>query len=307
MAYNSQNAAAVPVTPGSAALRRLARRRQLGVFAIWSPPFLYLLVLYIIPMLVMVLYSLGKTEHFKFQLTWTLEQYQRFVATRSYQLLLLKSLRIAILTTVLSLILSYPMAYFLARVVSKRWQYPLLLLLIIPSWTSFIIRTYSWILILGRYGLVNSALQALHLVQQPLSLAFNEFSVDVAILYVYLPWVIMPIYASLEKIDPTLLEAGEVLGAGPVQNFLRIVFPLSLPGVAAAILMSFVPAVGSYAIPMILGGRGGYMYGSLVNAQYKLFNWPLGAALSVIMLGMTLVMVGVSSRLVRLEELWIRP
>jgi spermidine/putrescine transport system permease protein len=288
-------------------IRTVPLGRKLAPFLVIAPPFLYMLVLYTIPMLAMLFYSLGKTENYQFHLSWTFEQYQRFLVNPALRTLLVKSFKMATIVTVACLIMGYPVSYLLARMVSKRWQYPLLLLLIIPAWTSFVIRTYSWILVLGQSGLLNYVLQNWHIVSKPLDLVFNEFSVDVALIYTNLAWVILPIYVSLEKIDPSLLEAAESLGASAIQRFLRITFPLSLPGVVAGILMAFVPAISTYAIPVILGGTKGYMYGNLVQRQFLYLNWPFGAALSTIMLVLTFVILAVGSRFARLEELWLRP
>lgn len=304
------NAAAVAPAASQPKAREaegLARRRRLMMAAVVGPPFLYLLLFYVVPIVGMILYSFGVTETYEFRLTWTLAQYRRFLDTPQIQSLLLKSLRIAAIVTTLTLLIGYPVAFLLARVVPRRWQYPLMLLLVIPSWTSFIIRTYSWLLILGQQGLVNTGLQRLGLIAKPLPLAFNQFGVVVALTYIYLPWLIFPIYVALEKIDSALVEAGEVLGANRVQVFLRVIFPLSMPGVVAGVLIVFVPSVSEFAVPVIVGGTGGYMYGNLINFQFLSLNWPFGAALSAVMLAVTLALVAVGARFVRLEELWVEP
>lgn len=296
---------ALPAVPArTAATEAVVWQARLRMAAVVGPPFLYLLLFYLVPLAGMVLYSFGAVHAYEFRLTGTLEQYQRFLGTPEIRRLLLKSLRIAGMVTGLTLLVGYPAAYVLARVVTRRWQYPLLLLLVIPSWTSFIIRTYSWLLILGQHGLVNSALQGLGLITQPLALAFNQLGVVVVLTYIYLPWLIFPIYVALEKIDPSLVEAGEILGANRLQVFARVILPLSMPGVVAGALIVFVPSVGEFAVPVIVGGTGGYMYGNLINFQFLALNWPFGAALAVVMLLVTLALVAAGTRLVRLEELW---
>jgi spermidine/putrescine transport system permease protein len=178
------------------------------------------------------------------------------------------------------------------------------MMVVLPSWTSFIIRTYSWLLVLGDHGLINGALKALRIIDQPLDLSFNEFSVAVAIVYVSIPWMVLPIYVSLEKIDWSLVEAGQALGANWFELFWRIIGPLSFPGVVAGILMVFVPAISQFAIPQILGGNGGYMFGNLVNFQFLQLDWPYGAALSVVMLLISGLAIALAVRMSRLEALW---
>jgi spermidine/putrescine transport system permease protein len=212
----------------------------------------------------------------------------------------------ALETTVITLVVSYPIAFILARMVPRRWQSVLLMMVVLPSWTSFIIRTYSWLLVLGDHGLVNDALISAGLVGEPLNLSFNEFSVAVALVYVSIPWMVLPIYVSLEKIDWSVVEAGQALGASNVQLFWRVVWPLSLPGVVAGVLMVFVPAISQFAIPQILGGNGGYMFGNLVNFQFLQLDWPFGAALSAVMLAVSGLAVLLAARLTRLEALWER-
>jgi spermidine/putrescine transport system permease protein len=279
-------------------------RSNLLAVAVVGPPFLYLLLLFAAPLILMLVYSFGELDGFDIVMTWTLEQYRRIAEKPSVHQLLFKSFRIAVETTAITILVSYPIAYILARVVPRRWQSVLLMMVVLPSWTSFIIRTYSWLLVLGDHGLVNSALQSLALIGQPLNLSFNEFSVAVAIVYVSIPWMVLPIYVSLEKIDWSLVEAGQALGANWLELFWRIIGPLSLPGVVAGILMVFVPAISQFAIPQILGGNGGYMFGNLVNFQFLQLDWPYGAALSVVMLLISGVAVGLAVRLTRLEALW---
>jgi ABC-type spermidine/putrescine transport system permease subunit I len=233
-----------------------------------------------------------------------LQQYERIAGEESVHRLLFKSFRIAVETTAITVLVSYPIAFALARIVPRRWQSVLLMMVVLPSWTSFIIRTYSWLLVLGDHGLINDALKSLGLIGEPLDLSFNEFSVAVAIVYVSIPWMVLPIYVSLEKIDWSVVEAGQALGANWLELFRRIIGPLSFPGVVAGVLMVFVPAISQFAIPQILGGNGGYMFGNLVNFQFLQLDWPYGAALSVVMLVVSGVAIAIAVRLTRLEALW---
>jgi spermidine/putrescine transport system permease protein len=302
MAVGRATAAAAPrVTVWSPAWQR-----RLIVAAIAGPPLLYLFVLYVVPMVGMLAYSFGRTEGVDTELAWNVDQYRRLFGTPEILELLGKSLRMAATVTAVCLIIGFPVAYIVARLVPRRIQYLLLLLLLIPAWTSFIIRTYSWLLVLGNEGLVNTSLQAVGAIDAPLQLAFNEFAVDVALVYINLPWLVLPIYAALEKMEPALLEAGSILGAGRFDLFRRIVLPLSMPGVVAGVLLVFVPAISTFAVPEILGGTGGTMYANLINTYFLNFDWPFGAALATVMLAITLAVVALASRFVRLEELWTR-
>jgi ABC-type spermidine/putrescine transport system permease subunit I len=283
---------------------KTAYRSRLMTIAVVGPPFLYLILLFAAPLVLMLVYSFGELNGFDIVMTWTLRQYERIAREDSVHRLLFKSFRIAVETTAITILVSYPIAFTLARIVSRRWQSVLLMMVVLPSWTSFIIRTYSWLLVLGDHGLINDALKSLGLIGQPLDLSFNEFSVAVAIVYVSIPWMVLPIYVSLEKIDWSVVEAGQALGANWFDLFRRIIGPLSLPGVVAGILMVFVPAISQFAIPQILGGNGGYMFGNLVNFQFLQLDWPYGAALSVVMLVVSGVAIALAVRLTKLEALW---
>lgn len=283
-----------------------ARRRRRAILVLFLlPPGLYILIFFILPLGIMGAYSFGEVDpSYQIHLTGTLKQYLRFVTTPVYPALLGKSLAMAAGVTVLSLLLGYPIAYALARIVARRWREVLLALLLLPSWTNLLIRTYAWIIILGQNGLVNYALLRLGLIQEPLSLIFNTTAVVIALLCVYLPWMVLPIYTSLEKIDPYLLEAGANLGASAVQLFRRIVLPLSMPGVLAGCLVVFVPAIGTYLTPMILGGTRGIMYANAINNQFTILDWPFGSAMAMILLIIVLGGLVLYFRFFRIEDVF---
>ena len=214
------------VAPGTALIgkrqdtKAAAYRSSLITMAVVGPPFLYLLLLFAAPLVLMLVYSFGELDGFDIVMTWTLQQYKRIAGEESVHRLLFKSFRIALETTAITIVVSYPIAFILARIVPRRWQSVLLMMVVLPSWTSFIIRTYSWLLVLGDHGLINSTLTTIGLIGQPLDLSFNEFSVAVAIVYVSIPWMVLPIYVSLEKIDWSLIEAGEALARGQLDGAL---------------------------------------------------------------------------------------
>jgi putrescine transport system permease protein len=201
----------------------------------------------------------------------------------------LSSLRTAFAATVIALLLGYPMAYAIARS-SQRWRSILLLLVVLPFWTSFLIRIYAWIGLLRPTGLVNTALERLGLIDAPLRLINTDGAVMLGIVYTYLPFMVLPLYARLEKLDPALLEAAADLGARPWRAFLKITLPLSHPGIIAGCLLVFIPAVGEFVIPELLGGPDTLMIGKVLWSEFFTNrNWPMSAAVAVILLALLVV------------------
>jgi len=284
----------------------LARPRQNLILVLFLlPPGLYILLFFVLPILVMGTYSFGCIDSsYRIHVTGSLQQYLHFWTTPVYPRLLLKSLRMAAEVTLLCFLLGYPTAFLLAWVVRKRWRNFLLACLLLPSWTNLLIRTYAWLIVLGENGLINYTLTRLRIVQEPLSLLFNNTAVVTALICVYLPWMVLPIYTSLEKIDRALLEAASNLGAGALQLFRRIIFPLSVPGVVAGALVVFVPAIGTYLTPMILGGTRGVMYANAINNQFQILNWPFGSAMAMILLVIVLGGLSIYFRFFRIEDIF---
>ncbi|HVE03198.1 MAG TPA: ABC transporter permease, partial [Rhizomicrobium sp.] len=199
-----------------------------------------------------------------------------------YRALFLRSLEISSLVTAITVLLAYPMAYFVAFRVEKS-KFVWLVLLTIPFWTSYLLRVFAWKVILGYNGVVNSGLMSLGLIHQPLEfLLYNPTAVVVALAHAWAPFAILPIYVSLEKIDRSLLEAAADLGDGTVRRFFRVTLPLSMPGVIAAAVVIFVPTTGDYVTPSLVGGSNGVMIANIIEVQFdKVGNWPLGAALAM--------------------------
>ncbi len=212
------------------------------------------------------------------------------------------SLRIAATSALITLIIAYPMAYAIARARADL-RFGLLMLIILPFWTSFLIRVYAWMGLLNANGLINALLIRLGVITEPLPLLNTEFAVHLGIVYSYLPFMVLPIYAVLERMDWTLLEAAEDLGARPFSAFVRVTLPLSLPGIVAGWLLVFIPALGEFIIPDLLGGPGTLMLGHVLWTEF--FNnhdWPLASALAVSLLVMVLVPAGFLHRLLRRAE-----
>lgn len=196
----------------------------------------------------------------------------------------LSSLKIAAISTVLILIVAYPIAYGMARA-PREWRSMLVMMVILPFWTSFLIRVYAWIGILGNEGLLNGFLLWLGVIDQPITILTTDWAVYIGIVYSYLPFMILPLYATLEKMDDTLLEAAADLGCPPIQAFWKITFPISLPGVIAGCFLVFIPITGEFVIPELLGGSGTKMIGKTL--WYEFFNnrnWPLASAVAVVLL-----------------------
>jgi spermidine/putrescine transport system permease protein len=275
------------------------RRTGWSTWLLASPPFLFLLLLFVVPVGVLLMYSFGERAGFSIAQTWTVAQYREVLSNGSMTNLLFKTVWVAALSTIICLLIGFPAAWAIAHYVSPRWQRPLLLMLILPSWTSFVIRVYSLILLLGDQGLVNSVLQGTGLTSQPVPLAFNMTGVLVGLVYVGLPWMILPVHASIERLDRRLVEASRSLGAGNLRTFFTVILPLTMPGIVAGVLMTFIPAVGTFVISAVLGGREGFLYTNLIDTSFANFNWPLAAAMSVILLVVTLMLVGLLMFVVR--------
>jgi putrescine transport system permease protein len=213
----------------------------------------------------------------------------------------LNSLRFAATATVFCLLLGYPMAYAIARA-PARWRNPLLFLVILPFWTSFLIRVYAWIGILRPNGYLNNFLGTIGLIHDPLPLLNNGFAVTVGLVYSYLPFMVLPLYATLEKLDPALLEAAADLGATPWRAFRAVTLPLSLPGVAAGCVLVFIPAVGEFVIPDLLGGPDTLMIGKVLwDEFFTNRDWPVASAVAVAMLALLALPILYARRAVQAE------
>ena len=218
--------------------------------------------------------------------TLTLDNYVRALDPL-YVGVLLGSLRMAAIATVAALLIGYPTAYFIATR-PRRWRTPLLIIVILPFWTSFLIRTYAWVVLLNREGLINRPLLDAGLIGEPLPLLNNEFSIILGLVYIYLPLMILPLYASLERINPELREASTDLGASPLRTFLTVTLPLSSTGIVAGAIFVFVPSLGNFIVPELLGGGRHPMIGNLIQGQFlRARDWPFGAALTAGLIAIT--------------------
>jgi spermidine/putrescine transport system permease protein len=291
--------------------------RQASKWLISAPPLAYLLLFFAIPALIMLVASFRQPGQFgglapllsgpqgAEQVNLTFDNYVRFFGTSLYAELFLKSLVYALITTVICLLMAYPLALLIAR--SPKGQSELLVLLVIlPFWSNFLIRVYAWIIILGPQSVLvsglNSAIGVLGL--EPVRLLYTPAAVVVGLVYVHLPFMVLPLYANLEKHDPALLDAAQDLGAGPWQRFWRVTFPLSMPGVYAGAALVFIPAFGIFAVPDLLGGTGGTMIGNVIKQQFlDSRDWPFGSVLSIVLTAAAVVLAGVAAWFARRSRL----
>lgn len=213
----------------------------------------------------------------------------------TYRKVLVESLQIAAAATSIALAIGYPVAYAIARL-PGRWRTVMLILVVVPFWTNFLIRTYAWVVLLSNQGVLNDALVGSGLVDERLTLLYTKGAVVAGLVYVYLPLMILPIYASVARLDAELREASSDLGAGKVTTFLKVTLPLSLPGVVTGCIFVFVPSLGNFVVPELLGGGKTVMVGNLIRDQFlKARDWPFGATLALIMVVLLLVLFALQS------------
>jgi spermidine/putrescine transport system permease protein len=292
------------------ARERPQRPAAVGKWLVSLPPVVYLVVFFAVPALIMVLASFRTPGEFgglapltdeAGRLDLTVESYVRFFAEPVYLQVFIKSAWYAALTTLLCLLLAYPLASLIAKS-PKRYRELLLLLVILPFWSNFLIRVYAWMIILGPNAalarVVNSALSMFGL--GPVPLLFSAFAVLTCLVYVHLPFMVLPLYANLEKHDQALLDAAQDLGANAWHRFWRVTFPLSLPGVYAGAALVFIPALGIFAIPDILGGPDDTLIGNLIKQQFlETRDWPFGSVLSIVLTVAALLLAGTAAWIAR--------
>jgi spermidine/putrescine transport system permease protein len=259
------------------------------------PTRLWLALLLAAPLAVVCAYSaLTRGAYGGVGLPWTAESYAR-IFDPLYAAILLRSLLMAAAATALCLLLGFPLALFISRARNRRGLY--LFLVILPFWTSFLVRTYAWLFLLRDTGLVNTALLGLGVIREPLPLLYNNGAVLLGLVYGYLPFMILPLYATLERLDPALLEAAADLGAKPLSALLRVVIPLSGPGIRAGSILVFIPCVGAFLTPDLLGGGKTVMIGNLVQNQFTTArDWPFGSAVSLALMAIVVLLVVVFLR-----------
>lgn len=268
---------------------RIRRRPGLQVLILIAPSLFWLVVFFAAPLLIVFVYSfLSRGPYGQIEWKFNLNNYVRFFDPL-YLRIFARSFAIAGTTTVLSFVVGYPMAYWMATRPPK-WRNTLLLLVMIPFWTNFLVRTYAWILILRDTGLINQALLGLGLIHEPLRLFGTDFAVIVGLVYGWFPDMVLPCYAAIERLDFSLVEAANDLYANEARAFVRVVFPLTLPGIIAGSILVFVPSLGAYITPDLLGGARSVMIGNVIQNQFlTVRDYPFGAAFSFVLMAMMLV------------------
>lgn len=275
--------------------------------ALISPTLLYTLLMLGIPILTVVAYSFWSQTYLDIDRSFTLENYRVALTEPIYRDLLLRSLGISLVVSLTTVLVSYPVAWFISFH-GGRHKNLLLFLITVPCWTSYLLRVMSWKMILGYQGVLNTGLMSLGLTSEPIaSLLYNSNAVAITLVHSWAAFAILPIFVSLEKIDRSLVEAARDLGDGPSRSFLRVVLPLSMPGVISALLIVMIPTVGDYVTPRLVGGKDGVMIATAIQAQFgKAANWPLGAALSVTTMAIVSVMAVACALLLKLVARRIR-
>jgi spermidine/putrescine transport system permease protein len=279
---------------------------RVGKWLVSGPPLVYLVIFFALPTLIMVLASFRTPGEFgglaplvgeDGKLDLNLDSYTRFFTESVYAEIFVKSFWYALLTTLLCLMLAYPLAALIAKS-SKKYRDLLLLLVILPFWSNFLIRVYAWMIILGPQAALARGVNGVLAVfgHGPVPLLFSGFAVLVCLVYVHLPFMVLPLYANLEKHDQALLDAAQDLGANAWQRFWRITFPLSLPGVYAGAALVFIPALGIFAIPDILGGPEDSLIGNVIKQQFlETRDWPFGSVLSIVLTIAALLLAGLAA------------
>ena len=264
-------------------------RRRIAPILLIAPLVVYMLVFYVLPLAAMLLRSVSDP-------TWTLENYRRLSGDTVFMQVFWTTLRTSLVVTAGTLLLGYPVALALSRL-RRGAASVVLIIVLLPFWTSVLVRSYAWMVLLGRGGLINEALHAAGLTDAPLKLLNTSFAVHIAMIHILLPYMILPIASVLRQMDAALPRAAAGLGATPWSVFARIILPLSMPGVAAGVLLVFVLSLGFYITPALVGGPRDLMLSMLIAQQVDLLNWPYAACISATLLAATLLIIGVFHRL----------
>ncbi|PWR21909.1 ABC transporter permease [Zavarzinia compransoris] len=284
-----------------------AGQRRLAAFGLtFSGPFLWTLVFLIVPYAVLLAVSFWTRKFPVFVPDFQFGNYAQIFADPQYYTVILRTLKIAALVTLASIVLGYPLAYFLVFTVrSAKWRNILYMAVIVPLWVSYLLRAYTWKIILGTDGVLNSFLVWSGILSEPTDLfLYNQFSMVLTLTYIFIPFMVMPIFTALDKIPRRLIEASEDLGVGPFRTFLRIILPLSVGGVVAGATMTFCLAFGDFVAPALVGGPTGTMLANILQTQFgAALNWPLGSALAMIVLIIVLALMGLSNRIERAGRL----
>ncbi len=283
---------------------RLSAEQKRGIGLV-AAPFSYAIMLLAVPLLAIVLFSFWTQDFMDVDTTFTLNNYREIVEKPIYFSLLQRSLYVSLCVTLVTVVLAYPVAYFVSFKVHPSRKSLWLFLITIPFWTSYLIRVFLWKVILGYNGVINSGLINLGIIEEPLTfILYNVNAVIITLAHAFAPFAILPIFVALEKIDRSLLEAAQDLGESKLMTFLRVTLPLSMPGLVAAVLIVFIPTIGDYVTPELMGGAGGKLIANMIQVQFlQLNNAPLGAAIAIVAM---LSVTAISLLFVFLNRRWLR-
>jgi spermidine/putrescine transport system permease protein len=286
--------------------RLRANARRWRFFLVFSPPFLWTALFLIVPYAVMFAVSFYERQFPLFVPAFQFDNYVLIFSDRQYSLVLLRTLKIAIIVSAASLMLAYPVAYYLAFCIrSARIRMLLYMAVIVPLWVSYLLRAYIWKTILGTSGVLNSFLLSAGILSEPTDVfLYNQFSMAITLTYIFIPFMVMPIYASLEKIPASLIEASHDLGVGPFRTFLKVILPMSTNGIVAGLTLTFCLCFGDFVAASLVGGPNGAMVANVLQSQFgAALNWPLGAALSTVIMLIVLFVLFLSDRFERTERI----
>lgn len=272
-----------------------------------SPLLTLLIGFAVIPLLGMIAITFFKSGIFGIEPKLTLANYAKFFGVDTYVKVLGKTIRIAAIVTTITMLISYPIAFWLAKIV-RRHKLLFLIILFAPYWVNYVIRTYAWMPLLGNSGVLNKLMLSMGLIDHPVSwLLFDEFSVTLVLIYVFLPFGIVPLYLSIDRISDDLIRASSDLGASPASTFINVIFPLSMPGLAGSFLTVFVLTIGAYVTPKLIGGTSGIMFGNMIADQFgATYDWSWGAALATILGIVTCIVVWLVSKCIPITKVFVQ-
>ncbi|MCD7975165.1 MAG: ABC transporter permease [Phascolarctobacterium sp.] len=262
----------------------------------------WLSIFFVIPLLIVVAVSFtSRTAYGQIFFQLTISNYIHFLEPL-YLSIFAGTLFTAILATVLTILMGYPLAYYIAKL-PKKWQQPALILAMIPFWINFLIRSYAWVIILRSQGVLNTLLLKIGIIEQPLQLLYNDTAVMLGMVYALLPFMVLPIYVSIEQLDHRLIEAASDLGATPFTAFRKITLPLTIPGIAAGTILVFISSLGMFVVPDVMGGAKSALIGNLIQNQFlSARDWPFGSALSIVLAVLSLVLIMLYYKALSLQE-----
>ncbi len=291
-----------PLQPGRSR-RRAGTGRWKVTGGLLATPMAWVIAFFVVPVIMVGLYSVGAITLLGNDHYLSLEGWRFFLSSDTYLSLFWKSARMSLGVSITSVLLAYPVAYLLALVAGKR-KYTLLLVIIVPFLTSYLLRVLAWRVILGEHGVANSFLETTGLIKEPVTWLFNsQFAIYLVLSYVWVPFVALPIFVSLETMDHHLLEASSDLGASRMRTFWSVTLPLSLPGVAAAFIFVFIPTLGEYITPQLVGGPGGFMFGSAIQSAFTAgLDWQFGSAMAMFLIFAVAILLAVFGRFLNVKS-----